>query len=117
VSRLREVSLAQVQGLSHQAKLTIAAIVPLPIVAAALAWDFNPWVAFVLIAVAVGVIAEVLGTNAGCLCALAGGVGFVLVYAERTDRVGSARGGPELGALAGFLIFAVLFGHDRPGER
>jgi hypothetical protein len=95
--------------------MTLAALAPLPVIAASLAWDFNPWVTFVFVAGLVGVVAEVLGTGPGCLAALAGGTGFVLVYAERTNRVpGSARGGPELAALAAFLILAVLFGHDRP---
>jgi hypothetical protein len=68
----------------------------------------------VILAVLVGILAEWLGTIPGCVAALASGVGFTLVIAERTNRGDDSRGGPELAALAALVVLAVLFGHDRP---
>ena len=84
--------------------------------AVALLLRWSPWVALGLLLAAVAVCAEVIGTTAGILAALVSTAGFALIVGERTTRVGSARGGPELGALAALITVAMLFGYDGWGS-
>lgn len=93
-----------------------AAFVPLPVVAVALLLRWSHWIALALLLVAVAVCAELIGTVAGVVAALVSTAGFALVVAERTARVGTARGGPELGALAALITVAMLFGYDGWGS-
>jgi hypothetical protein len=88
---------------------------PLPVIAAAVLWNWTWWVTLIPVLVAVAIAAELAGIYQGVLTALVATAGIVLVV--NRDDASNAHNGIELGVMAALLLIAVLFGTDAPGER
>ncbi len=86
---------------------------PLPVLAAAVAWDWDWWVALIPVLVVVAAVAELAGIYCGALAALLATAGIALVV-NREGSGTNPHNGVELGAMAALLFVAVLFGTDRP---
>jgi len=90
----------------------VAALSPLPVVAAAVSLTWPWWVSLIHFGVVVACASEFGGWFAGTMAAMVSTVGLSLLL-ERADHPDHPRNGIELGAMAILLLIVGVAGTDR----